>query len=303
MPHAFLSFQNAYPSIKFESDVTLGHLHVFYTQGFNGTTPYLFQLTQVFPFLINPVLTILLLPSFLYVAYLGVRRKSYSHLLVALFFFAVFFFQGHFFAKWTRYYIPTLPFAAVVLSVGISSFYSYLLKRKLFPNLFLASILLISFIYALLFFVYVYVHTSTQIAAANWLKKHNPNIPILISEPYDLGIAPFHTNTNKVEFVNFYELDNDPTVQLQLDSLLNKDTYVILPSQRLLRSRTLSPKSFPISSVFYKTLSDQTGFEKIYQTECDLFCKIIYLGDPVLNLEETTSVFDRPIVTIYKSRK
>lgn len=300
MPHAFISFQNAYPSIKFESDVTLGRLPVFYTQGFTGTVPYIFQLTQVYPFLINPLLTFLLLPCLIYSFYLGFREKSYPHILVGIFFFVVFFFQGHFFAKWARYYIPTLPFASLVLSIGICSAYSFLSKKRFFPNLFLGIILLITFLYALIFFVYVYVYRPSQIEASIWMQKNVSKDSKIIAEPFDLGISPFHQASNNITFINFYELDHDQIIQSQLKETLSKDTYVVLTSQRILRSRTLSPETFPLSSAFYMNLAEEKGFKKMYQTECDTYCKMLYMGNPMLNLEETSSVFDRPIVTIYK---
>ncbi len=300
MPHAFLNFQNAYPSLKFESDVTLGKLPVFYTQGFTGTIPFVFQFTNVYPFLINPLFTLMLLPSIVYVCYLALKKKSYAYALTALFFLTVLVFQGHFFAKWTRYYIPSIPFAALLLSILIESIYSYLVKKNFFPNIFLGSTLAICFLYGSAFLFYTYVKTPSQIEAARWAASHIPIDSQIIAEPFDLGIGPFHEVSNKIQFFNFYEIDNDPKLQAQLPTDVDNSKYIVLTSQRILRSRTLNPDKFPFSAFFYKSLENKKKFRKIYQTSCDFFCKLIYLGDPILKVEETASVFDRPIVTIYE---
>jgi hypothetical protein len=42
------------------------------------------------------------------------------------------------------------------------------------------------------------------------------------------------------------------------------------------------------------------GFHKIYETPCDIFCRITYLNDPIYSFEETANVFDRPTVFIFK---
>ena len=201
MPHTLFNFTDAYSSIKFESDVALGRLPVFYTQGFSGTIPYFFQLTNVYPFLINPVFSFFLIPSVVYVFYVGIKKRSYYHILTALFFLVIFLSQGHFFAKWTRYYIPTLPFVALLLSLSISCIYEYLLKRNLLPNLFLGLILSLSFFYGLLFFVLVYLQTPSQITALNWAKTNIPRNSDIITEPFDLGIVPFHTISKETEFL------------------------------------------------------------------------------------------------------
>jgi len=77
--------------------------------------------------------------------------------------------------------------------------------------------------------------------------------------------------------------------------------YIILPSQRILQSRLENPTNFPKGYVFYTSLlNGQLGYHKIYETPCDIFCKITYLNDPVYWWEQTVTVFDRPTVFIFK---
>ena len=63
----------------------------------------------------------------------------------------------------------------------------------------------------------------------------------------------------------------------------------------------MNKDKFPIGNKFYTSLlNEELGFEKIYETPCDIFCRIIYLGDPVFAFEQTANVFDRPTVFIFK---
>ena len=94
-----------------------------------------------------------------------------------------------------------------------------------------------------------------------------------------------------------FGLDTKTAVEEQL----NKSNYLILPSQRIFKPRLLHETLFPKGNKFYTDLfSEKLGYEKIYQTPCDLFCTILYLGDPVWRFEQTANVFDRPTIFIFQ---
>ncbi len=102
---------------------------------------------------------------------------------------------------------------------------------------------------------------------------------------------------------NCYNREMD-TENLQPDavkSFVAESEYLILPSQRLLKVRLMNQKNFPNGHAFYRDLvTGNLGYSKIYETPCDIFCKIAYLGNPVYQSEETATVFDRPTVYIFK---
>jgi len=133
-------------------------------------------------------------------------------------------------------------------------------------------------------------------------KSISANAPIL-SEVYDLGIVPFNESFDNITLFHFYDLDNkspDVTVNTLQKSLAESD-YIILPSQRLLKTRLLQKQKFPRAHVFYtKLFNGDLGFTKIYETPCDIFCNITYLGDPLFGFEQTANVFDRPTIMIFK---
>ena len=79
--------------------------------------------------------------------------------------------------------------------------------------------------------------------------------------------------------------------------------YYIVPSQRIFKPRDLHKQTFPNANAFYADLfRGNLGHTLIYQTPCDIFCKIAYLGDPIYSYEQTANVFDRPTMLIFKKQ-
>lgn len=299
------NFPEARHSINFESEVALGKLAVFYTQGFYKTTPILFQFTKVFPFLLNPVVTFIFLASLIYVLIAALTKRHYSYLLVTVFFLLLFVSQSFFFVKWTRYMVPALPFVYIIIGIALDDLLRFTKNKKGLKTLTFSALgvaLLSGVFFSASFFITTYLSPPTPIAAANFLKSIAPNGATILTEPYDLGVTAIPPGFT-VEQFNFYELDNNSPEfnEEQLDSALQTAEYIVLPSQRILRSRLQNPDKFPKGHAFYTDLaSGRLRFEKIYETPCDLLCEITYLGNPVFSFEETATVFDRPTVFIFK---
>ncbi len=79
-PFVLLDLPAFQHSMNYESSVALGTLPVFYTDGFYNTTPILYQFIHVYSFLINPLLTILFVPAFMYlliITYGALRLKPW----------------------------------------------------------------------------------------------------------------------------------------------------------------------------------------------------------------------------------
>lgn len=283
-PFALFDWSAFLSAIKYESSIALGTLPVFYTGEFYSTMPILFQFFQIYPFLLNPVITALFVPAITYVIFIAFKEKKRSYFLLLFFYFLLFLPQSFLFAKWTRYMTPTLPFAYIIIVIAIFKFNTRL------RTLILSLITLIACVFTISYFTTVYTKPDSRISASLWAKENIPRDSKILSEVYDLGITPFNQYFPNITLFNFYELGDKSS----LPPLLSQTDYIILPSQRIMK-RGYS---------FYQSLFDgRLGFDKVYQTPCDFFCKVSYLGDPVFNLEETTNVFDRPIVFIFKKNE
>ncbi len=299
----YVSFQN---SMNYETSLAVGSLPVFYTGGFYNTIPVLYQFTKIYPFLLNPVITFIFIPSLIYLVINSIKTKNKSYLLLIAFFLLLFFSQAFLFAKWTRYMMPTLPFAYLIIAIAISNSLKYLSKTKeLFSiKYFVLSIIInSSLIFSISYFITAFVKPDTRTAAANFAESNIASNSRILTEPYDLGITPFNANYQNIRIFNFYELENksDKSNSEKLSEVLANSDYIILPSQRIYRNRILNPNQFPLGNNFYKNLiNEKLGYKKIYETPCDIFCKITYLDNPIFTFEETASVFDHPIIMIFK---
>jgi len=291
-PYSLLDLSSFINGIHYESSVALGTTKVFYTQSFLRTTPIIFQLFNVYPFLINPFTEVVFLFGFIYIF---TQKRKIEMLILSSFFLILFLPQATLFVKWTRYMVPTLPFIYLTIGNFVSSIKNNLIRKILIITLVTSSI-----VFSFSYFYTVFLHNDSRLGAANWLANNFPKNKKILTESYDLGIIPFNSLSENILIFDFYSPDS-LSLEDTLKNSLNKNDLIILPSQRVAYSRILNPKDFPKGNLFYRSLlENKTDFKEVFETPCDIFCKIAYLDNPILNLEQTTSVFDRPIVTIFK---
>ncbi|HUQ85581.1 MAG TPA: glycosyltransferase family 39 protein [Candidatus Limnocylindrales bacterium] len=303
-PFVHFDYQSFLNSMKYESGLALGSLPVFYTQGFYDTIPIIFQFNRIFPFILNPLLTAMFVPAFLYLLFQAAKTKSVPLLLLNFYFLTLFLPQAVLFAKWTRYIVPALPFMYLTLSLAFAHLWDLVDRKKqvLRIRYLVFSIFLgLNILFGVSYFITAFARPDTRVIASEFAKLNIPFSSKVMSEPYDLGLIPFNFS-DPINMFNFYELDNNSPefTQQKLKEDLSSTEYMILPSQRLLISRLPKRAKFPNGHLFYSELINSEQWEKIYQTPCDIFCRITYLNDPVFRFEETAMVFDRPTVMIFK---
>lgn len=298
-PYFWIDMSSFLGSIKYETEVATGKLPVFYTQSFTETIPIFYQLTKVFPFILNPFVFIAFLFSIPFSVYALLKEKNFSIILVLFFFLITFLSQAFLFVKWTRYYIPALPFIYLIIAFSLDT---KIVKKINKRNLFSIALILLSFVYSFSFIKTVHFNNFTTILASEWAKQNIKGDPNIVSEVYDMGIVPFNDLSN-ITLFNFYDLESDTQKPLELEALVQKAEYIILPSQRILKDRLSNQKLYPEGYKFYTNLfNGARGYKKIYETPCDVFCKILYFGDPINSYEATINVFDRPTVFIFKKQ-
>lgn len=303
-PYVLLDTQAFLSSIRYESSVGLNTLPVFYTQGFYDTIPVLYQFIHIYPFLLNPLITVLLIPSFIFIIWKAWSTKNAQLFILIAFFLILFFSQAILFIKWTRYMIPTLPFVYLIIAITINS--CRLTRSSAYVKVFLGIIIMVNSIFSLSYFITAFVQPDTRMTALSYAEDRIPENTPILSEIYDIGITAFNPSFSNIILFNTYDLDsgspdfNETTWQ----TAINSAEYIILPSQRVIQTRIQNPDRFPAGNEVYKSLLNGTsGYEKIYETPCDLFCQITYFGDPVFRYEQTANVFDRPTVYIFQKKR
>ncbi len=301
-PYSLTDYKAFYGSMEYESKVALGTLPVFYTQEFYQATPVIFQLLRIYPFLLNPIFTIVCIPALLFVLLQTWRHKDKQLVLLLLFFLILFSSQAFLFVKWTRYMLPTLPFIYLMIALSIHQLVRSI--RRIPYSYPVVSFVLASIcsLYVVAYCLVVLAAPDSRITAKQWTTLHIEGNKPALSESYDLGILPFNEHFGHLTLCNNYdaEINPMPCNGETIDTTLVESNAVILPSQRISKIRFVNPVRYPRGALFYQSLfSGRAGLRKVYETPCSVLCRILYVGNPVFSLEETTNIFDRPIVTIF----
>ena len=308
-PHNIISFSDFISSINYESSVALGSYAVFYTRQFVGTTPLLFQFTKIFPFALG-------WPQYIF-AVLGFFLLSWKNKYINLLRFAllVYFIPTSFmFAKWSRFMAPVFP----LLSLFAVLFLYKILSRFITIIKF---IIIIIIILPGIAFLSIYQHQDVRFEASQWIYQNIPAGSKILSETanvVDLPIQPpsstfkvpsstINRPSSNYQFAsfNFYDLDENPTLPVQLDQLIEAADYIIVPSRRIFANH---PKQkYPVLNGYYTRLfSGSLGFEKV--AEFSSLPRLAFqisnfkfqIPFPDENAEETWTVFDHPVIRIYK---
>lgn len=287
-PYNLIEYQDFVSAFRYELAVATGATPVFYVNQFIATTPYLFQLKQVFPYSAG---------LFLFVAGLlgiiiGLSKnpryflKPYWLLVIvpSLFYF---FYNGRLYVKWTRFCSPVFFIFPL--------FSAYLISRIRDRKwvLLLALILVLPGVK----FLHLYLRPDVRLTTSHWLVQNLPPSTTIFSEAGNVINLPVTSNDFRVINFDFYNLDKDPRLQSELPQKLAQSDYLLIPSRRIYKNQ--STPQFPYSYRYYQALfSGSLGFDLIAQ----------FSNEPSLwlnseNAEETWSVFDHPVIRVYQKTR
>ena len=299
-PHNLLNFNDFISSINYESDVALGRSLVFYTRQFFDTIPILFQFEEVFSYVFGWPVFILGALGF---AGLSWKDKMINFLRFA---FLIYFIPSAIiYAKWSRFMAPIFPLITIFAIL-------FILNIKIIK--FIKIIIIIIAIVPGIAYLSIYQNPDIRFQASEWIYKNIPNESYVLSETANVVDIPIESESYKVHKVyqvisfNFYDIDESPILQQELADHLAKADYIFVPSRRIFANH---PKqAYPILNQYYDDLfSGKLGFEKV--AEFESFPKIKFqvasykfqVNFPDEQAEETWTVFDHPVIRIYKKVK
>lgn len=281
-PHNFINWKDFLSALIYESNVATGKIVVFYTRQFIDTVPFWFQLTKIFPYALGVGVTVVGLISFL-----GLNLKDKKINLLRLFFLIYFIPTSLIFAKWIRFMAPIFPILTV---------FSILLVQNLISrlNIKLRHVLIMILILILVFpgikFINIYLQPDVRFQATEWINKNIPKNSYVLSETANVVDIPLSNDNNlTVVSFNFYDLDQNPIFQEELEKHLQKADYIFIPSRRIFANLK---EQYPKLERYYQDLfSGKMGFEKAAEFSSGL-------NDE--QAEETWTVFDHPVIRVYK---
>ena len=328
-PQSFISWNDFYSNLKYEQDVALGKILTFYTKQFDYSLPIFFQLIKVIPSALGFLGFIGIIG---FIRFIEEKKKS-KKIIFLIGAFLIYFLPNFFiYVKWTRFLSPVFP---VILIFGIL----FLEKIKII-RIIKFIIIIISIIPGIAY-LSIYQNSDVRFEASKWIFENIPANSYILSETANVVDIPLISQKSKVKSknlleknfqifsFNFYDLDQDVKLQRDLEHHLSLTDYIFIPSRRIFANYTcfwpekrnifidkLSyekkrceelKKTFPKLNQYYENIfSGRLGFEKI--KEFTSYPKIDFFGRTILEFpdekaEETWTVFDHPIIRIYKKNK
>src|SRR3990170_3532911 len=308
-PYSLIDWTSFRSSIEYETGVGNGSILVFYTRQFLDTPSFVFQYQKILAFALGPSLTALGTAGGFLIIYQVIfrffRRKKGVNpeiLILTLAFFSLFLPNAILFAKWTRFIAPTFAFWSFFAAHLIQSISETFKKRfSSVTGFFLYFLLVTTFLWAVMFFS-IYKRPDIRITATNWIIKNIPANSFILTEAGNMVEVPIWGGIDKKNF-DFYNLDENPSLDEELVTYLAKADYFIVQSRRMFTNHQRFPDKFPLTARFYDFLfSERLGFTKI--KDFNSFPGLSFAGKTLAvndeAAEETWSVFDHPVIRIYK---
>ena len=167
---------------------------------------------------------------------------------------------------------------------------------------FLSIILLVPTLIWQMMFFSIYKKDDVRITATDWINANIPSNSFILTETGNMLEVPLSGKYQKLPF-DFYNSERNPYLFRQLTNSLAESDYFIVQSRRIFMNNQRLPDQFPLTNNFYNLLfSGKLGFSKIKEfnsyPQLVISNKSLVIPDELA--EETWSVFDHPVIRIYK---
>ena len=272
------------------------------------TTPYLYQLkNMVFWEMGLPLGIAACLGVFVYLVRNTWRLRPDQAVLL-LWIVPYFLFVGRFFAKFNRYMLPITP-VMTILAAALLVSVARRLRGRMRPLGWapLVVVVLVSFLYSLAY-MNIYAHPNTRVAATKWIYSAIPaGTTIAVESPWDdpLPLPDGTLTANRYHTLNLDMYADELSaagVQAKVKNItdvLTHSQYIILSSERMIRSIPRLPNFYPVATRYYDLLqSDKLNFRQVLQFQQHPQLGPIDVHD--YPADESFHVYDHPDVRIYK---
>ncbi len=274
-----------------------------------GRESYIYPLTQMVTSGMGPVFGIVGWVAAAFAAYRLIWRRDVRPLIPLLFILLYFGFMGRQFSLYMRYFLPLYPALAVLAGYALVEFARYLARLRVrnrfslaMPGRVVVAMLLVAAVLPGFAYLSIYANPVTRVEASAWMLSNWPVGTSVAYEHWDDSLPLRLPNypDKQINYVELplYELDTRDKVD-KLIVQLDKADYVVLSSNRLLRSIPRNPVNYPVSSRYYDLLlSEQLGFrlERTFTSPPSLFG----IEFPDNQEEESWSSYDHPEVLVFK---
>ena len=304
-PFVFIDYPAFRSNLDYEGSLVIGKIPVFYTRQFIDTVPVIFQIEKILPYALGPALLILGIIGLVFLIFNIIKKTKQSQawpkietIIILIAFLTLFISNAFLFAKWARFVAPTFPFFAI--------FAAYLLEqltnkmRSLSYSL--TIILLLSTMLWTIAFFSIYTNPDIRITASDWLNSNTKAGSTFLVEGGNTIDIPLGGNFQRMS-LDFYPLEQDSLTRERIADALYSSDYFLVQSRRVFMNHQRLPDFYPRTAKLYDSLfNEKLGFRQI--KEFHSYPKLSLLGltieFPDEKAEETWSVFDHPVIRIFK---
>ena len=317
-PFNFIAWNEFVGSMRYEADVGFGIYRAFYTRQFEYAVPVLFQSVKIFPYVLGMPIYLLFSLGFLFLPW----KKEYVFLRLQ---FLLFFIPTAFlYAKWTRFLVPVFPLMVLFAGLMLIQIFKKITTYKYFYQVTLLAIVTVSIIPGIAFLA-IYTSPDVRFTASEWIHSNISKNYYILSETANVVDIPLMGNGYRVVSFNFYDLENDFQLKDFLKMHISLADYVFVPSRRIFANHTCYEfdesllnvsltgykkercvelnKRYPKINEYYNDLFNSSEYKLVQEVKSypriEMFGKIL-ITLPDENAEETWTVFDHPVIRIYK---
>lgn len=300
-PYVFLDFPAFRSNLEYEGGLAVGKIEVFYTRQFIGTIPVLFQIEKILPYALGPALLLTGVLGFFAYLFSLFKKLKPGLLLLLIAFLSLFLPNAFLFAKWTRFIAPTFPFFAIFTAFFLSEIEQ---KNKTLTYVLAGIVVLTTFIWTYAFFS-IYRNPDVRITASSWLEKNAPPSSTILVEGGNMIDIPLRGDFQRIS-LDFYNLENNLEDRQKVINTLEQADYFIIQSRRVFLNHQRLKDQFPKTARFYdKLFAGDLGFAQIkeFHSYPQLEVGSLKLEVPDEAAEETWSVFDHPVIRVFKKER
>lgn len=334
-PYNFLAWEEFLGSMNYESDVGFGRYKAFYTRQFEGAVPFLFQFIRIFPYSLGWPVVILFLSGFILLPYNKLNNFLRTQFLI--FIIPNFLIYAKW-SRFITPVFPLMVLVAILMADQILLVLRTVIKNKAVQVIVPLVIVMCTVIPGVAY-LSIYINPDVRFEASKWVYTHMQNNSYILSETanvVDIPVPnyitpPILTQDKQYQYIsfNFYDMHLVPRLQPELEDHISRADFILIPSRRVFANHScyianpngnfniensqlgyekdrcvrLRNEYTEVYSYYDRLFTGNLPFEKV--AEFTSYPKISIFGKTLIEFpdeqaEETWTVFDHPVIRIYK---
>lgn len=305
-PFSVTDFPTFWRQINEQKAMTKNAFVFPYTLQYVGTTPYWYQIKDIFLWGLGPSFGLLTLVGLFQTLKKlikglitpGNENSEGAQLILFSFFITYFLVIGNFAVKFMRYSLPLYPILAILSANAI-----LYLKKKVRFIFFLVNIIWV------ISFLGIYSKPNTRVSATDWIVNNVPPGSTILREHWDDGLPLGYHYEYILDELTLYDSDDDKYKWPKINQQLTNADYIIIASNRLYTplQKLTNCQELPKDKCYKKTAKyyqDLFDGNLEYKKVADFTSHPSFLGLTIndQSADESFTVYDHPRILIFQKQ-